>query len=313
MEIKTLLSSSKNYTSKRTSDVKYIVIHYTGNKGDTAYNNAKYFKNGSRNASAHYFVDEDNIYLSVPETARAWHCGGSLQGSTGHSFYKVCTNDNSIGIEMCLLDKNGNIRNDTVETAITLTRSLMQKYSVTASNVIRHWDVTGKQCPAPFVGNDNSYWNNFKSRILEEEIDMELLNELQSKIDALTARVVELESSKEPVYATVNEVPDWGRELIQSLVDRGLLASSQINMPYSLLRTLVILSRADVFDEKDKVYTTIDEIPSWGKDAVEKLIALNKLSGSSDNNLNISFTMLRILVILDRCEAFDINSKITRK
>ena len=43
------------------NNIQYIVIHYTGNKGDTAKNNADYFYGGNRQASAHYFVDDNSI------------------------------------------------------------------------------------------------------------------------------------------------------------------------------------------------------------------------------------------------------------
>ena len=41
------LPNSSNYkTSNRTkNNIKYIVIHYTGNNGDTAIGNVNYFKN----------------------------------------------------------------------------------------------------------------------------------------------------------------------------------------------------------------------------------------------------------------------------
>ena len=43
MEILTgLLPDSANYRTGRKEDIKYIVIHYTANKGDTAFNNVKY-------------------------------------------------------------------------------------------------------------------------------------------------------------------------------------------------------------------------------------------------------------------------------
>ena len=63
MEIKTLIANRNNYGSSRdTSDIKYIVIHYTGNNGDKAVSNAKYFHNNEVGVSAHYFIDENEIY-----------------------------------------------------------------------------------------------------------------------------------------------------------------------------------------------------------------------------------------------------------
>lgn len=315
MQVNTLLAKSSNYTSKRSAVVKYIVIHYTANKGDTAKNNATYFHNNYVEASAHYFVDENSVWLSVPETARAWHCGGGLQGSSGHSFYKMCTNNNSIGIEMCLWDKKGNIREGTIETAIALTKELMAKYNIPADRVIRHWDVTGKQCPAPMVGNNNAYWNNFKKRIQEEEIDVEELRKLQQQITALNTqttteinslrqRIKTLENAQEDVYAKFEDVPEWGKEAVQKLIDRGAFETDTLNLQFSILRLIVIMNRLGLLEEGEIVYQTLDDVPSWGKAIIEKLLDEGKLKGTSHTSLDMSFTMLRVLVILDRCGAF---------
>ena len=46
--------SDYNFSSRQGSDIEYLIFHYTGNKGDTALNNAKYFNACNRNASAHF-------------------------------------------------------------------------------------------------------------------------------------------------------------------------------------------------------------------------------------------------------------------
>ena len=94
-----------NYGSRGGNSIKYIVLHYTGNKGDTAKNNGTYFCGGDRNASAHYFVDDDEIVQVVEEYNSAWAVGD------GKGAYGI-TNQNSISIEMCC-DKNGNITEKT--------------------------------------------------------------------------------------------------------------------------------------------------------------------------------------------------------
>ncbi len=168
--IKTNYADKSNYGSYRSvSKIKYIVWHYTANDGDTDESNAKFFKTPNRNASAHYFVDDDSITISVPDTYVAWSVGGSrysnYKTTGGASLYKICTNTNSINIELCDTVKNGkyDVTEATLANAIDLTRSLMSKYNIPISNVIRHFDVTGKSCPAYYV--DNAAWNNVKKRI----------------------------------------------------------------------------------------------------------------------------------------------------
>lgn len=151
-----------NYNSMSGKINKYIVVHYTGNTTDTAYNNTRYFKSVNRNASAHYFVDDNNIYQCVLDKDKAWHCGDKIKIGNGGAYYGICTNSNSIGIEMCCT--NSDVSQTTVDNTIELVKYLMVKYNIPASNVIRHYDVTNKMCPAPMVNNPTR-WTSFKNAL----------------------------------------------------------------------------------------------------------------------------------------------------
>lgn len=167
------LISGYNHNAGNVSRIKYIVIHYTGALGD-AKANCNYFAGGNRNASAHYFVGYDGaIWQSVEDCNIAWHCGAS---SYKHA---DCRNSNSIGIEMCVrkrntasmgaTDKDWYFEDATVAAAAELTRYLMEKYGVPASNVIRHYDVTGKICPNPYVYSTAGHtWEEFKRLVSDD-------------------------------------------------------------------------------------------------------------------------------------------------
>lgn len=160
--------TSVNRTVMNNRKIEYIVIHYVG-AVSTAKANTQYFKSVNRKASAHYFVDDSSIWQCVEDKDAAWHCGGGLQGFRGHAYYKKCLNSNSIGIEMCCYKNiNGklDISDATISNTIELTKELMKKYNISEDKVIRHFDVTGKKCPAPFV-SDETRWNGFKSKIKE--------------------------------------------------------------------------------------------------------------------------------------------------
>jgi len=167
--------NSGNYAAMTDRSIKYIVIHYVGATG-TALQNAKYFNSHSGlEASAHFFVghasENGAIYQSVDPKNRAWHCGTS--GTYKHA---SCRNANSIGIEMCCHKDsacNWYFDDETVEAAIELTKYLMELYGIPINNIVRHYDVTGKNCPAPFV-TDESAWTAFKTKLVEGVIDMAL-------------------------------------------------------------------------------------------------------------------------------------------
>lgn len=182
-----------NYKAGRTSLVKYIVIHYTGNNGDTAKNNADYYASAKVSASAHYFVDEnDTVWQSVKDSDTAWAVGGT-------STYKHpdCRNANSISIELCSRNINGNgrpasdsgwfFKPETVNHAVELTKELMRKYNVPVERVIRHYDVWDKICPAPFVNNP-SQWDDFKARLKGEPMEIKELETVNDIVWELNAR-----------------------------------------------------------------------------------------------------------------------------
>ena len=166
---------STNFKAGRTHPIKYIVIHYTANNGDTAKNNADYFaRTANLQASAHYFVDEKEVWQSVKDTDTAWHCGGSSYK------HKTCRNSNAIGIELCSRkDAKGNyyFKDEVVNRAAALTKELMKKYNIPVENVIRHYDVTGKICPAPMV-KDESLWKEFLSMIGGKSTKLETGNDI---------------------------------------------------------------------------------------------------------------------------------------
>ncbi len=165
MNIVTKLTNKTNYKTSNRTSIKYIVIHYTSNKGDTAKNNADYFARVHVPASAHYFVDEHNIYQSVLDKDIAWHCG------TKGKYYCDCRNTTSIGVEICMNDKRGNVRQGSIDNSVGLVKHLMKKYNVPLKNVIRHYDVTHKNCPAPMV-QDCTLWTWYKNKLVEQEDDI---------------------------------------------------------------------------------------------------------------------------------------------
>lgn len=148
--------SPYNFSSRNGNVIKYIVLHYTANKGDTAKNNVDYFYNGDRQASAHYFVDDTSIWQSVEDSNAAWSVGD------GNGVYGI-TNQNSISIEMyCNL--SGIVSSTTESNAIELVKYLQGKYNISNSNVVRHYDASRKICPN-WSDNNWSRWTEFKNKL----------------------------------------------------------------------------------------------------------------------------------------------------
>lgn len=159
--------NSSNYNSKASRKITYIVMHYTGNKKDTANANVKYFQGANRQASAHFFVDNDNIYQSVALKNVAWHCGGSKY------YHNDCRNANAIGIEMCCTAGNYKISATTIKNSAYLCANLCKRIGITGDEVdkyvLRHYDITHKTCPAQMAndGENDIEWIAFKKQVKE--------------------------------------------------------------------------------------------------------------------------------------------------
>ena len=157
-------ANEANFAHGRTQPVQFLVIHYTANNGDTVQNNLDYFAGNAVGASAHYFVDENGYGQSVKDQDTAWHCGANQYK------HPDCRNANSIGMELCSRkDSRGNyyFLDQTVYNAAALARQLMQTYGIDRAHVLRHYDVTGKRCPAPMVASP-TLWENFLN-LLEDK------------------------------------------------------------------------------------------------------------------------------------------------
>lgn len=189
-----------NYQKGRTQPIEYIVVHYTANKGDTAQNNLDYFARTKTGTSAHYFVDENEVCQSVQDTDVAWHCGSK------NPRHPYCRNANSIGVEMC--NSVGGVPEAVRDRTAAFVRQKMKEYGIDSSHVLRHYDVTGKRCPAPWVDNP-AEWMEFK-KMLEEDDDMSYEQFEQYMNRYLTER-------------NAKPADDWAKPYIQDAIDAGAM------------------------------------------------------------------------------------------
>lgn len=181
MNINQNTNFSTHNTSVRPGKIEYIVIHYVGATGDAKANINYYNQRTVTNASADFFVGFSGDiwqYNPDPNARYCWAVGGSKLSTGGGSLYGIAKNANCVNIEMCVrVQDNGSKASDskdwyfedaTVESTIELTKYLMELYAIPLDRVIRHYDITGKICPNPYVYNHTRYtWNEFKSALIE--------------------------------------------------------------------------------------------------------------------------------------------------
>ena len=146
----------------QSEKINNIVIHYTANPGTTAKQNRSYFENlkdvKKTKASSHFIVGlEGEIIQCVPTWEIAY--------ASNHR------NSDTVSIETCHKTSDGTYTEATYQSMVQLTSWLCEKFDLTAEDVIRHYDITGKICPKYFV-EDERAWEQFKldvKSVLEEK------------------------------------------------------------------------------------------------------------------------------------------------
>jgi N-acetyl-anhydromuramyl-L-alanine amidase AmpD len=160
MSIVNFKQISQNITTA-TRRIDYIVIHDTGNRnaGANAEMHYRYFNSANRQASADFFVDSTQI-LQVNDYNKyfTWHCGDNPNYAN-----RKATNRNSIGIEMCI-NSDGNY-NTMLNNTVWLVSYLMSRLNLNIDSIVRHYDCSGKWCPATMSANAWQNWIAFKRMV----------------------------------------------------------------------------------------------------------------------------------------------------
>ena len=131
--------------------VRDIVIHYVGNPGSTAQQNRNYYANPSSDVSSHFVIGlKGEIIQCIP-----------LYEKSSASNHR---NKDTISIEVCHPDESGKFTDASYQSLVKLTAWLCESCDLDSGDVIRHYDITGKQCPLYFVTHENA-WERFKKDV----------------------------------------------------------------------------------------------------------------------------------------------------
>ncbi|SEK93048.1 N-acetylmuramoyl-L-alanine amidase [Butyrivibrio sp. ob235] len=125
-----------------------IVIHYVGNPGTTAQQNRDFFNHEDSDVCSHFVVGmEGEIIMCLPLNERS-----AASNDRNHD---------TISIEVSHPDDTGKFTDASYESLLKLTRWLMKEFGLKKNHVIRHYDVTGKECPRYFVTHEDA-WEKFR-------------------------------------------------------------------------------------------------------------------------------------------------------
>lgn len=135
--------------------VNAIVIHYVGNPDTTAQQNRDYYaslaETGSESVSSHFVIGIDGAIIQCIPLDEKSYCSNFR-------------NSDTISIECCHSDTTGEFSDETIASLVKLVSYLADGYDLDYEDVIRHYDVTGKECPIYYVKNEDA-WTDLKDKI----------------------------------------------------------------------------------------------------------------------------------------------------
>lgn len=155
VQLLTVNEYSRPGIERDADEITGIVIHYTANPGSTAQQNRDYFEglkdSGSTYASSHFIIGlEGEIIQCIPTSEIAYASNDR--------------NSDTIAIECCHEDETGEFNDETYESLVHLTAWLCGRFDLTTDDVIRHYDVNGKECPLYYVEHEDA-WEQFKDDV----------------------------------------------------------------------------------------------------------------------------------------------------
>lgn len=234
-----------------------IINHFTANPGASAFNHYKYFgfslveqnnrlpKNKRRYASAQIFVDKNEAYLIIPLDEVAYAANdGSYRGIQE---LKPNANYKSISVELCI-EKDGTFHPETIKRAAQINAELCRRFGLDPlKDVIRHYDVTHKNCPAPWV-NEPEKFDEFKKLVRAD-----LLNKSLEKVEA---KIMELNDTQKQMVDYLKSLKitngeDPGKEASQYYV--WAIANELIRVVYTDLNKIKEELREEIAEIKKKL------------------------------------------------------------
>jgi N-acetylmuramoyl-L-alanine amidase CwlA len=157
-----------------------IVIHNTANDA-SADAEIKYMKKsekqGGRQVSYHYAVDDKEIVQGIPENRNAWHAGdGNGKG-----------NREGIAIEICYSKSGGERFMKAEQNAADLVVDILNRYGWGIDKVTKHQDYSGKYCPHMTL---DLGWQRFLNMIQSRLDQQKPVETVKKSVDELALEVL---------------------------------------------------------------------------------------------------------------------------
>lgn len=230
----------QNNRSGSRLNPKGVVVHETATPGATAEREYQYFNGGDRGASAHAFVDWEDVVQTIPYDEVAWHAG-----PTANSRY--------IGIELCRPSSHEPDKFERVwNNAVSLFADLFREHGfgeVTVDNLLSHAEVSSRwresdhTDPVGYFAEYGKTVNEFRDEVQKElngGAEVAAINDLVARIEALEQRVNRLENPMIYNYIDSNtaKIASDANEALRAAIRKGILSGSShgLNLTEEMVR-----------------------------------------------------------------------------
>ena len=299
--IEAIATNNKCYQMATPLTPQGIMLHSIGTPQPNAAVMARsynQYRPSGRSVCVHGFIQRDGTYYqTLPYTMRAWHCGGSANGT-------------HIGIEMTepasiaytgygaeWRDLNpaateAHVRG-TYAAAVELFAQLCTQYALDPLEdgvIISHAEGAARGIASAHA-DPTHLWRAFGLTMDGFRADV-------------AAKMAAGNADKEDDmvrYDSIDDVPGWAQDTVRALMDAGALQGDdqgRLDLSLDMIRGMVIGKR--YADARSPRYATIDDVPDWAREETQRLIDRGVLAGTTGGKLDLSLDMLRTMIVCQR-------------
>ena len=141
-------------------ETRAIVMHWTGKAQQGPVGVMNYWaQRAGTYGSAHYVIGNDGVvYEAIPAKEVAYHCGSKQYTEMADLLIRdgtrISANQFTVGVEMCILNTEGEYSDECMGSAVELVADLCRAYGIGTTRVVTHNMVVGwKECPKWWVKN----------------------------------------------------------------------------------------------------------------------------------------------------------------
>ena len=299
--VKAFATKNKCYRMATPLTPQGIMLHSIGVPQPNAAVMARSYNQyqpGGRSVCVHGFIQRDGTYYqTLPYNLRAWHCGGSANGThIGIEMTEPASIVYTGGANWRDLDPaatEAHVRG-TYAAAVELFAQLCTQYALNPLEdgvIISHAEGAARGIASAHA-DPTHLWRAFGLTMDGFRADVaEAMNENDNEEDE-DAMVR---------YNSIEEVPSWAQDTVRALMDAGALQGDdqgRLDLSLDMIRGMVIGKRyADACSPR---YATIDDVPGWAREETQRLIDHGVLAGTTDGKLDLSLDMLRTMIVCQR-------------